>query len=98
GTGFSLKQRVEIGTKLDKIARRTPPFGIQPTADGLSEAHWAEPKLVAEVEFTEWTSDGSIRHPSFQGFRDDKKPEDVRRELPQDSPHAFPSRKRKRKK
>ena len=86
GTGFSLKQRAEIGKKLDKIARPTPAFAVKPKAPGLSEARWTEPKLVAEVEFTEWTSDGSIRHPSFQGFREDKKPEEVRRELPQDSP------------
>lgn len=88
GTGFSLKQRAEIGKKLDKIARSTPAFAVRPTAPGLTEARWTEPKLVAEVEFTEWTSDGSIRHPSFQGFREDKRPEDVSRELPQDSPAA----------
>jgi len=83
GTGFSLKQRAEIGKKLDKIARPTPAFAVRPKATGLAEARWTEPKLVAEVEFTEWTSDGSIRHPSFQGFREDKKPGEVRRELPQ---------------
>ena len=86
GTGFSLKQRAEIGKKLDRIARPTPAFEVRPRAPGLSEARWTEPKLVAEVEFTEWTSDGSIRHPSFQGLREDKNPEEVRRELPQDSP------------
>ena len=88
GTGFSLKQRAEIGKKLDRIARASPAFAVRPRASGLSEARWTEPRLVAEVEFTEWTSDGSIRHPSFQGFREDKKPAEVRRELPQDSPPA----------
>jgi bifunctional non-homologous end joining protein LigD len=38
--------------------------------------------MIAEVAFTEWTSDGSIRHPSFQGLRVDKKPKEVVREQP----------------
>jgi bifunctional non-homologous end joining protein LigD len=38
------------------------------------------PELVAEITFTEWTNDGRLRHPSFQGLRPDKKPEEVRRE------------------
>ena len=44
-------------------------------------AHWVEPRLVAEVQFAEWTGDGKIRHPSLQGFRANKRPTDVRREL-----------------
>jgi bifunctional non-homologous end joining protein LigD len=44
--------------------------------------HWVTPRLVAEVEFTEWTEDGKVRHPSFQGLREDKKAEDVVREVP----------------
>ena len=43
---------------------------------------WVEPRLVAEVEFAEWTHDGHLRAPSFQGLRDDKAAEDVRRERP----------------
>jgi len=42
----------------------------------------SDPKMIAEVAFTEWTSDGSIRHPSFQGLREDKNPKDVVREQP----------------
>ena len=40
-------------------------------------ARWVEPKLVAEVAFTEITPDGAVRHPSFQGLREDKSPRDV---------------------
>jgi len=80
GTGFSIKQRAELGKKLDKIARPTPPFAVIPKVRGLAGAVWTEPKLVAEVAFTEFTSDGSIRHPSFQGLREDKKPHEVHRE------------------
>ncbi len=45
-------------------------------------AHWAEPVLVAQVAFTEWTRDGLLRHPRFLGLRDDKDPADVVRESP----------------
>jgi len=83
GTGFSIKQRLEIQKKLDRISQTTMPFAVKPGDPGLREAHWAKPQLVAEVEFTEWTADGSIRHPSFQGLREDKKPTEIIREDPQ---------------
>jgi bifunctional non-homologous end joining protein LigD len=83
GTGFSMKQRVDLKRELDKHARGTSPLSAMPSDPSLREAHWVEPNLVAEVSFIEWTSDGSIRHPSFQGLRDDVRPKSVRRELPQ---------------
>lgn len=83
GTGFSMKQRVDLRRELDKHARATSPLFTVPNDPGLRDAHWIEPKLVAEVNFIEWTTDGSIRHPSFQGLRDDVKPQNVRRELPE---------------
>lgn len=82
GTGFSIKQRLELQKKLDRIAQPTMPFVTKPKDPGLRDAHWAKPALVGEVEFTEWTEEGSIRHPSFQGLRDDKKAKDVVREEP----------------
>lgn len=81
GTGFSLKKRVELKKKFDTIARETAPFSVKPKAPGLADAHWVSPSLVAEVTFTEWTSDGAIRHPSFQGLREDKNPHEVHREI-----------------
>jgi bifunctional non-homologous end joining protein LigD len=83
GTGFSIKQRLEIQKKLDAISQSSMPFAVKPKDPALREAHWARPKLVAEVEFTEWTADGSIRHPSFQGLREDKKPTEIVREEPE---------------
>ena len=80
GTGFSIKQRLELQQKLDRISQASMPFAVMPKDPGLREAHWAKPQLVAEVEFTEWTADGSIRHPSFQGLREDKKPTEIVRE------------------
>jgi bifunctional non-homologous end joining protein LigD len=82
GTGFSIKQRLELQKKLDRISQSSMPFAVKQKDPGLREAHWAKPQLVAEVEFTEWTADGSIRHPSFQGLREDKKAADVVREEP----------------
>ncbi len=80
GTGFSIKQRLDLQKRLDRDVRPTSPFAVKPKEPGLRDAVWSEPKLVAEVEFTEWTADGSIRHPSFKGLRDDKSPAEVRRE------------------
>ena len=82
GTGFSNQLRVELKKKLDRIARPTKPFAEIPRDPGLRRAIWAEPKLVGEVAFTEWTDEGVIRHPSFQGLREDKKPTEVVREEP----------------
>ena len=82
GTGFSNQMRVELKKMIDKLARKTRPFAVIPSDPGLRRAVWAEPALVGEVAFTEWTDEGIIRHPSFQGLREDKKPTDVVREEP----------------
>jgi bifunctional non-homologous end joining protein LigD len=82
GTGFTFKQRSDLKKQLDKLSRKTSPLVVVPRGPGLRETHWTEPKMVAEVAFTEWTSDGSIRHPSFQGLREDKNPKEVLREEP----------------
>jgi bifunctional non-homologous end joining protein LigD len=82
GTGFSNQMRVELRKKLDRMVRNTRPFEQIPKDPGLKRAVWTEPKLVGEVAFTEWTDEGVIRHPSFQGLREDKKPQEVVREKP----------------
>jgi bifunctional non-homologous end joining protein LigD len=82
GTGFSIKQRLELQKKLDRLSQPAMPFATKPKDPGLRDAHWAKPQLVIEVEFTEWTEEGSIRHPSFQGLREDKKATEVVREKP----------------
>ncbi len=48
-----------------------------------SGVHWVEPRLVAQVAFTEWTADGQLRHPRFRSLRQGKDPADVVRELPE---------------
>jgi bifunctional non-homologous end joining protein LigD len=72
GTGFDHATLKNLGARLRKLERRGSPFaaaGPRPPARG---AHWVKPELVAEVAFTEWTRDGLLRHPAFQGLREDK--------------------------
>ena len=77
GTGFDARTLHDLRARLDAIAAGTPPF-----ADRVREprVHWVEPTLVAQVAFSEWTSDGRLRHPRFLGLRNDKVASDVVRE------------------
>jgi bifunctional non-homologous end joining protein LigD len=70
---------------LDRIEQKSSPFTPPPPGALGRNAHWVKPDLVCEVMFTEWTSDGKIRHPSFQGLREDKKARDVVRETAGDA-------------
>lgn len=81
GTGFSMSFAQEMYDRLSKLEIAKPAFeGV--TAIGKRGAHWVKPKLLCEVSFTEWTKDGHIRHPSFEGLRQDKKPKQVTKEKP----------------
>ncbi|MGN6867901.1 MAG: non-homologous end-joining DNA ligase [Solirubrobacteraceae bacterium] len=79
GTGFDTELLHELGAKLRADKRDTPPFA---DAHTIKERHatWVEPKLVAQIGFTEWTRDGRLRHPRFLGLRDDKAASEVVRE------------------
>ncbi|MBQ0862374.1 non-homologous end-joining DNA ligase [Streptomyces sp. RK75] len=81
GTGYDRGTLVTLRRGLDELEVRRCPF-----ADPVREhgAHWVEPRLVAQIGFTEWTRDGMLRHPRFLGLRDDKRPEDVVRETPRE--------------
>jgi bifunctional non-homologous end joining protein LigD len=80
GTGFSEKVLHQLHAELSKLARDTPPFDVGKLP--RARVHWVEPRLVAEVGFSEWTTDGQLRHPRYQGLRDDKEPAEVVRETP----------------
>ena len=82
GTGFTHTVALDLRRRLDAIERKACPFTPPPPGALGRHAHWVKPALVCEVEFTEWTGDGKIRHPSFQGLRVDKKPREVVRERP----------------
>jgi bifunctional non-homologous end joining protein LigD len=84
GTGFNERAIEELLAKLEPLRRDESPFPVVPKMPKVrkGDAVWVEPELVCEVEFAEWTHDGHLRAPSFQGLRDDKPAEDVRRERP----------------
>ncbi len=79
GTGFEHRQLVELHRQLTARAIPDSPFAETVKLKGT---HWVRPELVAAVAFTEWTTDGRLRHPAFQGLRPDKDASSVRRETP----------------
>jgi bifunctional non-homologous end joining protein LigD len=81
GTGFSEAQLRELWKTFQPLRRDRPTVADPPRERGLT---WIEPKLVAQVRFTEWTHDRHLRHPVFLGLRDDKDADDVH--LPADAP------------
>ena len=74
GTGFDAKELDRLQGILAGLRRDTTPFSGRQPARG---SNFVEPELVAEIEFTEWTSQNMLRHPSYKGLRDDKRPLDV---------------------
>jgi bifunctional non-homologous end joining protein LigD len=69
GTGFDRAMRRRLLTLLRKDEVPSPAIEEAPR---MRDARWVTPRLVAQLSFTEWTRDGRLRHPSFQGLRDDK--------------------------
>ncbi len=94
GTGFNDKQQKEMLKKFKPFITSASPFTESPDINKPSRfrpdpphatATWLKPELVCEVSFAEMTSDGVMRHPSFEGMRMDKKAKDVLREKAKDS-------------
>lgn len=91
GTGFNDKQQKELLKQFKPLITRRALFATEPDYNKPSRfnprpakatATWLKPALVCEVSFTEMTSDGVMRHPSFEGMRMDKNASDVTREKP----------------
>jgi bifunctional non-homologous end joining protein LigD len=80
GTGFDEATLRSLHTRLSGIEQDAPPF----TRGLVREpgARWVRPELVTQIGFTEWTRDGKLRHPRYQGLRTDKEAGDVVRERP----------------
>jgi bifunctional non-homologous end joining protein LigD len=91
GTGFNVKMQKEILEKLKLLQTPACPFIHEPAYNKPSrfrpnppkaDVTWVKPELVCEISYREMTKDGSVRHPSFRGLREDKKAKDVKREKP----------------
>lgn len=83
GTGFSQSTLAELHGRLAPLAVDAPAVVNAPR---MRDVTWVEPKLVAEVRFTEWTDGGALRHPSFEGLREDKPASRVKREVERRAP------------
>jgi bifunctional non-homologous end joining protein LigD len=81
GTGFDQATLDALGDRLEALRSERPPFA---DANAIRERDvtWVRPELVAQIGFTEWTGQGRLRHPRFQGLREDKAARDVVREGP----------------
>jgi bifunctional non-homologous end joining protein LigD len=92
GTGFDDAEIERILKKLRPLERKTLPFPRTPKMPRVrkDDVVWVEPRLVAEISFTEWTHDGRLRAPVYHGLREDKDPTEVRRELPGEASAGIP--------
>jgi bifunctional non-homologous end joining protein LigD len=79
GSGLTDAEIDALGELLAPLARRDDPFTPPVKRADAPGAHFVEPRLVVEVAYGEWTSDGRLRHPSYLGRRFDKDPRDVGR-------------------
>ena len=84
GTGYDTATLRELRSRLDALEQPQSPFAGG--AGRQAGVHWVRPELVAEVEFTEWTGDGRLRHPRFVGLREDKPASEVVREHAMEAP------------
>jgi bifunctional non-homologous end joining protein LigD len=78
GSGFNRQSLADLHAKLQALVQEGCPFAKRPKTN--MPVTWVEPKLVCNVKFQEWTSDGILRQPIFLGLRDDKDPRSVHRE------------------
>lgn len=78
GTGFNAEILTDLGKKLEKLKTKKNPFVNYDIS--TKDVYWVKPILVCEVQFTEWTSDNKLRHPSYLGLRRDKDAREVKKE------------------
>jgi bifunctional non-homologous end joining protein LigD len=93
GTGFNDAEIRRLLGLLRPLHRKTSPFPVEPKLPRVrkGDVQWVEPRLVADVSFGEWTHDGHIRHPAYQGLRDDKTADEVVAEVPEDEGESTPA-------
>jgi bifunctional non-homologous end joining protein LigD len=81
GTGYTHDVLLDLRRRLEEIGQKSNPFdeGDPPRGETV---HWVRPELVAEIAFAEWTQNGLLRQPRYEGLRPDKPPRECRRERP----------------
>lgn len=79
GTGFDEKGLDYLFKKLKPLEQKKSPFSK--TIKTNTPVTWVKPKMICEIKFQEWTKDGIMRQPVFMGLREDKKPEEVKKEI-----------------
>lgn len=75
GTGFDTEELFRLQALMKPLEQKKPT--VKAPRSQVRGAHWIRPKLVAEIAYTEMTREGTLRHPSYLGLREDKKPEAV---------------------
>jgi bifunctional non-homologous end joining protein LigD len=93
GTGFDDEEIDRLLKKLRPLERKASPFpkALKMPRVRKDDIVWVEPRLVADISFAEWTHDGRLRAPVYQGLREDKDATEVRRELPGEDPAGIPN-------
>jgi bifunctional non-homologous end joining protein LigD len=81
GTGYTREILLDLRARLDRLEQAECPFDARDPPTG-EHVHWVKPRLVAEIAFGEWTQNGMLRQPRFEGLRPDKQPRECRRERP----------------
>jgi bifunctional non-homologous end joining protein LigD len=92
GTGFDTKMIHDLADQMRPLEVKEPAAEVPRSARRGS--HWIKPKLVGEIAFTEFTSDGILRHPSFIALREDKPADEVVIETPQKLPKSEKKKKK----
>ncbi|MGB7786433.1 MAG: DNA ligase D [Salinimicrobium sp.] len=92
GTGFNTESRKELFKKFQPLVQEESPFSKKVNLKGR-QATWLRPELICEVNFSEWTKAGNMRHPSFKGLRFDKVPSEIDKEKVVKVPKHKPAKK-----
>ena len=95
GGGFNEKTLAKLYKLMQPLKTSECPFKVKPKTN--EPVQWVNPKLVAELKFSEWTADGKMRQPIFLGLREDKKPTDCRFEFEGDTDKAVAKAEKRRK-
>jgi bifunctional non-homologous end joining protein LigD len=92
GTGYTAAVAGELIEKLERIGTRSSPFKDRLSTEEARQIRYVRPALVAEVEFRAWTADGKVRQAVFRGLREDKRAQEVIREMPATAEVPMPKR------